>query len=852
MAQSIGNAETAAGLAAANQGGVSAATAVPLERLRWRCDPDALGFATTSDVPILEGTVGQERGVDAVALGLELDTAGFHVFVAGPSGSGRATTVRTLVSREAAGRPSSPDWCYLYNFSEPSQPVAVQLPPGRGPELARDLDDVVADIRREIPRVFESEQYRQRQADIARQLREQREALFDQVRALAERLGFAVEFTPTGVATVPLLEPGRPMTEDAFRLLPDEKQAELRAKMQQITRQTEEVLLTVRGVQRESHERLHALDREVVSFAVGHLLDALRTKYLDAPPVIQHLDALQSDLVAHLDEFRSTEAEREDQPPLPFVTERAYDRYRANVLVTHDPSNGAPVVFEPNPTYYNLLGRVDYRASIGAMVTDFRLIRAGALHRANGGYLVLQARDVLLSPFAWDALKRALRECELRIENLGEHLSAFPTASLKPAPVPLHVKVILIGDLLTYTLLHQLDPDFTRLFKIKAQFGPDMPRAPETMRAYAAFISGQVHSRGLLPFGANAVARVIEHGARLAEHQDRLATRFEAISDLLVESDHEARWAAAEQVQASHVEKALAKQHHRLNLFEEQLQREIAEGTIGIETHSQVIGQVNGLSVFDLGDYAFARPVRITARVGMGEEGVVDIQRAAKLSGPTHSKGVLTLSGYLLEEYAQDTPLAVSARLTFEQTYGEVEGDSASSAELYALLSALAGVPIRQGIAVTGSVNQHGEIQAVGGVTPKIEGFFAVCKAQGLDGNQGVIIPAANIRHLMLKPEVVEAVAAGEFHVWAVCRVSEGIELLTGTPAGKCQPDGSFPAGSLHALVQQRLVKFARRLVEFGEPRRHTRKQTSNVRHNGHTAASDVLSRSAALLTHSD
>jgi predicted ATP-dependent protease len=796
--------------------------------LRWRCDPDELGFATTRDVPSLEGTVGQERGVDAVAVGLALDTAEFHVFVAGPSGSGRTTTVQTLVSHEAGRRPAASDWCYLHNFKEPAQPIAVELPPGRGPELANDLDDLVADVRREIPRVFEGEQYRQRQADLARHLREQRDALFQEVGALAERLEFAVEFTPTGVITVPLLEPGKPMTEEGFRLLPEEKQADLRVKMQNITHRAEEVLLAVRSLQREFHERLHALDREVVSFAVGHLLDALRAKYAATPIVTQQLDALHTDLLTHLDEFRSTEAAQGDGPALPFVAERAYDRYRANVLVTHDSSTGAPVVFEPNPTYYNLLGRVDFKASIGAMVTDFRLIRAGALHRANGGYLILQARDVLLSPFAWDALKRALRDRELRIENLGEQFSAFPTASLRPAPVPLQVKVVLIGDVMTYMLLHRLDPDFPRLFKIKAQFGPDMPRTQDTMHAYAAFVSGQVRARELLPFRADAVARVLEHGARLAEHQDRLATCFETISNLLVEAHLRARQSGAEEVQAPHVEQALAAREHRLNFFEEQLQREIVEGTIGIDTHSEVVGQVNALSVFDLEDYAFARPTRVTARVGIGEEGVVDIQREARLSGPTHSKGVLILTGYLLEQYARKVPLALSARLSFEQTYGQVDGDSASSTELYALLSAVAGLPIRQGIAVTGSMNQRGEVQAVGGVTTKIEGFFAVCQAQGLDGTQGVIIPAANVRHLMLKPEVVEAVAAGQFTVWAVRTVDEGIELLTGMPAGERRPDGSFPRDTVHGLVQHRLHKLATGLAEFARSRRPKAPLSSN------------------------
>jgi predicted ATP-dependent protease len=488
----------------------------------------------------------------------------------------------------------------------------------------------------------------------------------------------------------------------------------------------------------------------VVSFAVGHLLDALRARYAQVEPVIEHLDQIQADLVVHLDEFRASEPESRPAGQPGVSGERVFDCYRANVLVGNDPKAGAPVVFESNPTFYNLVGKIDYHALMGAMYTDYRFIRAGALHRANAGYLILQARDVLLSPFAWDALKRALRERELRIENLGEQFSAFPTATLKPATIPLDVKVVLIGDMQTYMLLYRLDPDFARLFKVKAQFGPYMGRSPETVRAYAGFISKRVREHGLRPFAADAIGRVIEYGARLAEHQERLATSFEAIDDLLIESNHLAVEAASERVNATHVEMAQTARERRLGLFEEELQREIEEGTIAIDTHGDVVAQVNALSVLDLGDYAFARPSRITARVGPGEEGVVDIEREVNLSGPTHSKGVMILSGYLLEQYARSIPLALSARLTFEQTYGGVDGDSASSAELYALLSGLAEAPIRQGIAVTGSVNQRGEIQAIGGVTTKIEGFFAVCKAQGFDGRQGVVIPAANARHLML------------------------------------------------------------------------------------------------------
>ncbi|HEY1296806.1 MAG TPA: AAA family ATPase [Chloroflexota bacterium] len=794
--------------------------ALPAESLRWRCDPETLGFASTDDVPPLVGTAGQDRGLDAINLGLAVENDGFNVFVAGPPGSGRTTTARYLIAQTAASRAAPSDWCYLHNFQTANQPIALELAAGQAPEVSHDLEDLIGSLRRAVPRVFEAEEYQQRRAEIARSLDARRDAIFAQIRAAGEQLGFAVEFTPMGAATVPLLEPGKPMSPEAFELLPDQKKAEIRAKNQELRHAIEEALMSVHRLEREAQERLHKLDHEVMGYAVGHLLAALQSKYAEIPAVVQHLESIQADLVSRVDEFHSSESE---QAPRGQTADRAFDRYRANVLVTHSAVDGAPVVFEPNPTYYNLVGRINYRASIGAMYTDFTLIQAGALHRANGGYLIVQARDVLLNPFAWDALKRALRDHELRIENLGEEFSAFPTASLKPARIPLHVKVVLIGDVQTYMLLYQLDPDFQRLFKIKAHFGPTMPRTEETVKAYAGFVSGHARARNLLPFGSDAVARVIEHGARLAEHQDRLATRFEAIGDLLVEADQLARQERAAQVRAAHVETALVNQEHRVNLLEEEIQREIDEQTLAIDTHAQVVGQVNGLSVMELGDYAFSRPSRITAMIGLGDEGVVDIEREVKMSGPSHSKGVMILTGYLLNQYAHDAPLALSARLTFEQVYGAVDGDSASSTELYALLSALGDLPIHQGIAVTGSVNQRGEVQAIGGVNLKIEGFYAVCRAQGLSGQQGVIIPASNARHLMLKPEVVDAVKAGLFHVWAVRTVDEGITLLTGVPADR-----------VHDRVQQRLRDLASRLMQFRGRRDPAAANDRTSRSNGH------------------
>jgi predicted ATP-dependent protease len=787
------------------------------ERLRWRCDPDQLGYETTDDVAPLGALVGQDRGLDAIAFALDQDVPGYNLYVAGPTGTGRTTAVRDRLRPAAAARPAPPDWCYLHNFRDPSRPLAVSLPPGRGPELARDLDGFIAGCRREIPKILESEAHQRRRAAVRQALQEQRERVFARLHDVAEGLGFAVEVVPTGIVPVPLLAPGKPLSPEAFELLPEARQAEIRLQGQQLQQPVDEALLTFRRLERDAQEQLQALDREAALFAVGHELDALRAKHAAQPRIGEYLDAVRADLVEHLDEFGGEDAR--PGRPFPVPGRGAGERYRVNVLVTHDPAAGGPVVFEPNPTYYHLVGRVDYRAAVGAMYTDLTLIKPGALHRASGGFLVLEARDVLRTPFAWDALKRALRDAEVRVENPGEQLSVFPSEALRPEPVPLAVKVVLIGDLTTYALLHALDDDFRRLFKVKAQFGAVMDRTPAAVGAYAAFVGDRVREHHLLPFDKGAIARVIEHGARLVEHQERLATCFDAVAELVVEADHWARRAGAGRVLAGHVEQATAAAERRANLLEEEARRAVREGTVAIETRGAAVGQVNGLSVIDLGDYAFAHPTRITARSGLGAEGVVDIEREAKLSGPAHSKGVLILGGYLLGAYAADRPLAVSARLAFEQVYSEVDGDSASSAELYALLSSLAGLPLAQGIAVTGSVNQRGEIQAVGGVTAKAEGFYAACQDQGLTGDQGVVIPAANARHLMLKPEVVEAVAQGRFHVWAVRTVDEGLELLTGVPAGERRADGSYPEGTVHGLVQQRLAAMAARLAEFGGAR---------------------------------
>lgn len=788
------------------------------EQLRRRLDPSELAFETTADVEPLEGTIGQPRALDAIEFGLEVESGGYNLFAAGTPGSGRTGTVLDHLERVAATRSQPDDWVYVYNFREPDRPRAIRFPAGRGRGLARDMDEFVAGAQTEIPRAFESDDYQRRRGEIIAELARGREAPTDELQTFAGERGFAVEMTPAGIITIPIVD-GKPLSEDDFARLPAETRREIERHGEEIQGRVATVIRRLRGLEKETAERLRALDREVAQFAVGQLLQELRESYEDNAEVLAHLDQVEDDIPERLGDFRAAPAP--DAPAFLAGMQRQereerLSRYRVNVLIGDRASDGAPVVLERNPTYYNLLGRIDYRAAFGTMVTDFHQIKPGALHRANGGFLVLEALDVLRNPFAWDALKRALLTRQARIESLGEQLSAFPTVTLRPEAVALDLKVILIGSLRLYHLLYALDEDFRELFRVKVDFAPEMEWNDEHVRDYAAFVSRRVRDDGLRHFDRSAVARLVEHGARLRDDQRKLSTRLLDIADVVTEASFWAGKAGRAVVAAADVDQAVAKREYRSNLIEERVRELIADGTLMIDTEGERVGQVNGLSVIDLGNYTFGKPSRVTARVALGRGGVRSIEREIELSGPIHSKGFLILAGYLTGTYAQQWPLALAATITFEQAYEGVEGDSASSTELYALLSSLSGLPLRQSIAVTGSVNQHGEVQAVGGVTTKIEGFYAVCKAKGLTGEQGVLVPAANAPHLMLSDEVVEAVCAGRFRVWTARTIDEGIELLTGRPAGARGPGGEFPEGTVHRLVEDRLRGYAERLHELG------------------------------------
>jgi predicted ATP-dependent protease len=796
--------------------------AVSPDRLRRRADHTRLP-ATTADVPPLEGTIGQPRALDALAFGLEIRAPGYNLFVAGPAGSGRERTVQDFLRRFAPTQPVPSDWVYVYNFAQPDQPNAIRLPPGRGRTLAADLEGFLQAAQREIPHAFESEDYARQQREATAEMAQRREALLKELQSFARDQGFTLELAPTGIKIIPLRK-GRPLSNEEFQNLSPQLRQELELRTLEMQEHIADTLRHIHRLQKEASERVRQLDHEVARFTLSPHLDELREAYTDQPKVQAYLDQVQDEVLEHLDDFRSNDIEQEPSEVLSRLSgvpqEDALARYRVNVFVDNDKVQGAPVIVERNPTYYNLTGRIDYRATFGALVTDFRQIKPGVLHRANGGFLILHALDVLRAPLAWEALKRSLICSAVTIENLGEQFSVLPTEQLRPEPIPLEVKVILLGSPEIYALLYQVDPDFQELFKVKADFAPDMDWNDEHQNHYTAFISRRVQEEGLRHFDRSALAQVIGYGARLREDQRKLSTRLRDIADVASEANYWALKAGHELVEAADVDQAVAKRKERSNLIEERVQEMIDTDTILIDTAGARAAQVNGMSVVDLDGYPFGKPSRITARVSPGRGPVQSIERETELSGPLHSKGFLILSGYLAGQYAQQHPLALSATITFEQSYDEIEGDSASSTELYVLLSALAELPISQGIAVTGSVNQHGEVQAVGGVNAKIEGFYAICKAKGLTGEQGIMIPATNVPNLMLNEQVLDAVRARQFHIWAVRTIDEGIELLTGCPAGQRGKDGQYPPGTVHRLVQDRVRDYAERLRAFSADHR--------------------------------
>ena len=772
------------------------------------CDPRQFDFRTTAELADIETLTGQQRALEAVAFGIEIRKHGFNVFALGPSGTGKLTSILEMVETRAANEPVPCDWCYVNNFDDPRKPIALSLPAGRGASLRHDMAQLVEEMATAVPAAFENEDTHARLEEIEEEFRERRTAALAELRAQAESKGIAVFETPVGFSFAPIGRNNAILSPEQFGKLSEAEQSRIQGEVSALQERLQKLLRQFQIWRRESRQKVKDLQREIAQFAVGHLIEALCQTYSDLPEVLAYLAAVRDDLVGHVSDFLS-------QPEQPATIAgllggaTPFQRYTVNLLVGHDGDAGAPVVCESLPSHANLVGRTEHKAQMGTLVTDFTLIKAGALHRANGGYLVLDAEKVLLQPFAWESLKRVLESKEIKIESLEQALSLVSTVAVEPQPIPLDVKVVLVGDRLLYYLLQEYDPEFCDLFKVAADFEADMDRSPDTSEAYARLVATVARRNDLRPLRRNAVCRVVEHAARMTGDSRKLSTHLRSLADLMSEADHWAGRAKRAAISRDDVQRAIDEQERRSSRLRERYREAILRDTILIATEGEVPGQVNGLSIIQLGDYAFSHPSRITATTRLGEGEIVDIEREIELGGPIHSKGVLILSSFLTSRYGKNHPVSLSASLVFEQSYGGVDGDSASLAELCALLSALSGLPIKQPIAMTGSVNQLGQVQPIGGVNEKIEGYFDICRARGLNGEHAVIIPSTNVKDLMLHADVVAAVRAKQFRVFAVATVDEAIELLTGVRAGAPDAQGRFPARSVNARVNERLVEMA-------------------------------------------
>jgi lon-related putative ATP-dependent protease len=792
---------------------------LPTEALYRRCDPSQLAFETTAELEELTDLPGQARAIDAVRFGIGIKRQGYNLFVLGNPGSGKHGMTREFLKRAAASGPTPLDLCYVNNFEDPQRPVALRVPAGIAAKLRTDMAELVRDLKSAIPSLFESEDYRNRRRVIEEEFKHRQEAAFEQLQESGKSKNLVLVRTPVGFAVAPVRD-GAVISPEDFQKLPEAEQQQTQADIEELQAALEQTIRQMPKWDKERRERIRELNREVTMFAVGHVMDELRAKYRDFADIAAHLNAVEKDIIDHVDAFLATPAERPPAPaegaPARLADGDRFRRYQVNVLVDSSTVVGAPVVYEDNPTYMNLVGAVEHLAEMGTLVTDFGLIRSGALHRANGGYLLLDAHKLLMQPFAWEALKRALRSKEIRIETPAQMLSLVSTVTLTPQPVPLEVKVVLVAERWLYYLLSQYDFEFHELFKVAVDFEDDMQWSAEATATYARLIATMVKREALKPLDRGAVARAIEHSARLADDAAKLSMQIGDLADVLREADYWAGEAGRAAIHAEDVQLAIDARRKRSDRVRERSQEMIQRGLILIDTEGAKVGQVNGLSVLALGSLAFGKPSRITAKVRLGRGEVVDIERQVELGGPIHSKGVMILSAFLAARYAREHPLSLWASLVFEQSYGGVEGDSASSAELYALLSALADLPIKQSFAVTGSVNQHGDVQVIGGVNEKIEGFYDTCAARGLNGEQGVLIPAGNVTHLMLRRDVVDAAAAGRFRIYPVRTIDEGVELLTGVTAGARDGDGSFPQGTLNRRVEDRLIALAEQRRRFG------------------------------------
>jgi len=800
---------------------------VPVEKLRARIDPTMLGFETTETLcPPEEGVLAQDRATQAIKFGMGMKDIDYNIFVAGEPKTGLTYIARTFLEKRAKEEPTPPDWCYVYNFKEPDSPKGIKLSAGRGKELKKSMEQFVQTLQAKIPEVFDSDDYRTKEAEVHQAFEGKRRELIDALAAKAREEGFILQFSQVGMVIIPASEEGQPMSQEELSSLPEEKKRELREKSDQLQRDMSDAIKEIRRAEGAFREKHGKLDAEIAMYVVGHLMETLEEQFREEADVLDYLKEVQEDILENIDDFKKKPEAQQQAAPFPMPPrEVSFRKYDVNVLVDHSETKGVPVIIESNPSYPNLFGSIERQAYFGALFTDFTMIKPGALHRANGGYLVMKALDLVKYWIPWEALKRAVKDRQIKIEDLGELYGIFSTRTLKPLPVPLNVKLVLTGDAHLYELLYIYDDRFQKMFKVKAHLDTEVDHNQEMLKECACVMSKFCVEQKLRHVAKDGVARVLEYSMELTGDCEKLTLRLGDISDLLKEANYYAELDKSDYIKQGHVQKAIDTKIYRSNLYEERIQELVKKDIFWVETDGYKVGQVNGLSVLMTGDHMFGKPNRITANIALGREGVVDIDREAKLSGNIHTKGVMILTAFLREKFAGNKPLSLSASLCFEQSYGMIEGDSASSTELYVLLSAISGIPIYQGIAVTGSVSQKGEIQPVGGVTQKIEGFFEICKHKGLNGKHGVIIPEKNVNNLMLKHEVVDAVAQGRFHLYPVRSIEEGIEILTGMQAGERQPDGTYPEGTIFRKVDDKLRQMAETAREFAKGREEGEKE---------------------------
>ncbi len=782
-------------------------------QLKKACDPTVFKFKTTKELEPFVGTIGQTRGIKAMEFGLNIDIKGYNMYLEGPTGIGKTIYARDKLNAAAKNKPVPDDWCYVYNFDNPNEPVAISLPAKMGREFLNDMDQFIETTRVEIKSAFNNQDFATEKNNIEQSVEEKKVKLIEKLNKDAMRQGFEIKNTPSGIYFLPMID-GKTLSEEEFNALDEATKAEFEQRSVDIQKATIETMQKIKEIERKANEKMNSWQNNIALFAVSIQINEMRNKYKKYPKIQTFLKNVQKDILAHLSDFIS-EPQAQQTPMGKMEQERPWEKYKVNLFVDNSDLEAAPVIIDSNTSFYNLFGKLEYENSFGTLRTDFSLIKPGLIHKANGGYLVLQVRDLLTNPVIWDSLKRVLRTKLIYVDTLKDYqMNTVAIASLKPEPIPVNIKVILVGPDSIYYQLLDYDEDFRKLFKIKVEFEEEAPRTEANMFKIAQFIHNFCEKEKAPHFNAGAVAEVIEYCSRAVENQNKLSTQLNDITELLGESCTWAKMEGAKVVTAAYVKKAIAERIERINKYDQRLVEMIQNGTIMIDTEGKKVGQINGLSIMSIGEYSFGKPAKITANTYVGKTGIVNVEREVELSGTSHSKGVMILSAYIGEKFAQERPLSLSASLCFEQMYNGVDGDSASSTELYAILSSLSGLPIRQEIAVTGSVNQKGEVQAIGGVTDKIEGFFNICKLRGLTGEQGVMIPHQNIRNLNLSEEVIKAVKEGMFHVYAVKTVDEGIELLTGVPAGKKNKNGEYTIGTVNYLVNEKLKDYSEKAAK--------------------------------------